>query len=252
MGKNLQHKDSQIMKKVVFAATPIGDNSHIAIALRNYLKITDIAIVESKNIFEQLCRDNEANVLNIYETKDNIKEILEIIINGLNNNKNILIVSNDGYPTIQDSGTGILHALIKMNIDVDIIPGPSSILQSLFFSGFEGSIGEFYFAGRLKDKNTKEFLNNIKNLSCPIIFICIPFLDKYIDDIAEVFPDREIAVCCDISKPTQKILRGKTTEMKNIISNYRKFPFNFDLVYGWKTNIHMFYSHYTLVISQAK
>lgn len=240
------------MKKVMFAATPIGDNSHIAVALKDYLKITDIAIVESANVFKQLCENNDANVLNIYETKNNIKDILNIIIDGISNNKNILVVSNDGYPTIQDSGVEILHNLIKMNIEVDLIPGPNSILQSLFFSGFEGSHGEFYFAGRIRDKNTKEFLNNLKNLTCPIVFICIPFLDKYIDDIAEIFPDRDIAVCCDISKPTQKILRGKTTDMKNLISDHRKFPFNFDLIYGWKTNIHMFYSHYTLVISQLR
>jgi 16S rRNA C1402 (ribose-2'-O) methylase RsmI len=139
-----------------------------------------------------------------------------------------------------------------MGIDIDLIPGPNSVLQALFFSGFEGNRGEFYFAGRIPQDNTLNFLNNIKSLDCPIIFICIPFLDKYIDDIATVFPDRDLAVCCDISKPTQKILRGKSKEMKEILEKHRKFPFHFDIINGWKTNILMFYSYYTLVISQSK
>lgn len=239
-------------KKVIFAATPIGDNSHIAVALQKYLQVTDIAIVESENVFRKLCMENNAIVPQIYETKDNVKEILDVIVKGLEENKNILVVSNDGYPTIQDSGIEVLHNLIKMGIEIDLIPGPNSVLQSLFFSGFEGNKGEFYFAGRIPQDNTLEFFNNIKFLDCPIIFICIPFLDQYIDDIATVFPDRDLAVCCDISKPTQKILRGPSKEMKEILDKYRKFPFNFDIVYGWKTNIHMFYSHYTLVLSQRK
>lgn len=232
---------------VVFAAMPIGKNDHIAIAFKEYLSKVDIAIVETKKVFINFCQKNNINIDEIYESTE--KNIIDIIKNGILNEKNILVVSNDGYPNIQDFGMSLVQKLIYLGIDIDLIPGPNSVLQALFFSGFENSAGQFYFAGRIPINDTIGFLKSLSDLSCPIILICIPFLEKYIDDIYTVFPNKEIAICIDISKPNQKILRGKTNNIKEKLKLYRVFPFNFNLISGAKTNIHSFYSDYTLVIS---
>jgi 16S rRNA (cytidine1402-2'-O)-methyltransferase len=237
-------------KKVVFAAMPIGNNDHIAIAFKNYLNQTDIAIVETEKVFKNFCDINGVYINNIYEY--NNSNSLEIILNGIKNNKNILVVSNDGYPNIQDFASPLIQSLIENNIEIELIPGPNAILQSLFFSGFDGDSGQFYFGGRIPNTDTVKFLETLSNINCPIVLICIPFLNKHLEDIATVFPYRDIAICIDLSKPTQKIIRGKTTNALEFIKPYRLFPFNFDIINGWKNNIHTFYSHYTLVISQIK
>jgi 16S rRNA (cytidine1402-2'-O)-methyltransferase len=234
-------------KKVIFAAMPIGDNDHIAIAFKKYLDKVDIAIVESEKVFRKFCDINNVYIKNVYEYKG--LETIEIVYDSIKNNKNILVVSNDGYPNIQDFATPLIQELIKNNIEIDIIPGPNSILQSLFFSGFDNSSGQFYFAGRIPNQDTINFLNSLSNINCPIILICIPFLNQHLEHISKIFPSRKIAICVDLSKPTQKIIRCSTKDAVDLVKKYRIFPFNFDIVNGWKTNIHAFYSYYTLVIS---
>lgn len=236
-------------KKVIFAAMPIGDNDHIAIAFKKYLNEVDIAIVETEKVFKKFCIINNVYIKNVYEYKN--LNIIKIISDGIKNNKNILVVSNDGYPNIQDFATPLIQELIKNNIEIDIIPGPSSILQSLFFSGFENKHGQFYFGGRIPNKNSVDFIKSLSNINCPIILICIPFLEKHLEYISKFFPSREIAICIDLSKPTQKIIRCKTKDAIEFIRPYRVFPFNFDVVGGSKTNIHALYSYYTLVISST-
>ena len=54
---------------------------------------------------------------------------------------------------------------------------------------------------------------------------------------------------CNIVNYSDTLTLEQYNNMVDLVKKYRIFPFNFDIVNGWKTNIHAFYSYYTLVIS---
>ena len=77
--------------------------------------------------------------------------------------KKISVISDAGAPLISDPGYLLVNECIKENIKYSVIPGPSSVINSLLLSGF--AVNKFTFLGFLPRKDSerkKIFLEIIK------------------------------------------------------------------------------------------
>jgi 16S rRNA C1402 (ribose-2'-O) methylase RsmI len=82
--------------------------------------------------------------------------------------KSLAVVSDAGTPGICDPGAELAEALVKNNVPLHPIPGPSAVVTALSICGFQAS--EFTFLGNLNrnpnpNLNRNTYLNPNTNLN---------------------------------------------------------------------------------------
>ena len=70
------------------------------------------------------------------------------ILNEINQGKSIALISDAGTPLISDPGEHLIKELIKNDVEIISIPGPSSVLVALTLSGFDTD--KFKFSGFIR------------------------------------------------------------------------------------------------------
>ena len=202
-------------------ATPIGNLKDISFRALDILKKSKIILCENPN-----------HTLKILEKYDIKKKLLPIhdynehkIINKLSsdlNNSIISLVSDAGSPLISDPGFKLVKYCIENKIYVTSIPGSSSVIPAIQLSGI--SPVSFNFHGFVPKKTNKaeEFFKKIQNSeSTQIFFTSSHRLKENIKIIQKVFKNRQIAICREITKINEEIIRMDINQAINNIENQK-------------------------------
>lgn len=143
------------------------------------------------------------------------------IIEKLLLNQNLALVSDAGTPLISDPGFKLVRECIKLNIKVDSIPGPSSVITALTLSGLPPD--KFLFLGYLPEKpiNRTKIYQQIEDISkiiqtTFIIFIAPFKLKKTIEELKNSFGDIQVTLAHELTKIHQSI---ETTKLSNLIKD---------------------------------
>ena len=144
----------------------------------------------------------------------------EFIINQINKGKSISLVSDAGTPLISDPGYKLIRELKEKNLTVTSCPGPSSPITAITLAGLPTD--KFFFSGFLpvKSKARKDYLLKIKNIESTIIFLESPNrIVKSLETILEIFGDRNISICRELTKKFEEVITLKVSEaIKNLSS----------------------------------
>ncbi len=203
-------------------ATPIGNLSDITLRALDTLKSVDLILAEdTRHSGLLLAHYQIKKPLLSYEEHNELQRIPEII-EKLKAGQNIALISDAGTPTISDPGFKLVREAIKMGISVVSIPGASSILTALTSSGLPTD--KFLFLGYLpkKEGHRKKLLENceLNPVVCTLIIFEAPHrLLKTLQEMQDVFGDREIVICRELTKIHEEIRREKISES---IIHFRK------------------------------
>ena len=122
---------------------------------------------------------------------------------------------------ISDPGYILVNECIKENIEYSVIPGPSSVINSLLLSGFP--INKFMFLGFLPRKDSerkKVFENNIKNDATLVFFESPKRLVKTLSVMQKIYPSHRRAVICrEMTKKHEEVIRGSISEILSKVSS---------------------------------
>lgn len=127
--------------------------------------------------------------------------------------KMVGLISDRGMPCISDPGARIVSDFIKLGINVNCIPGPSSLDTAFCLTGYFGS---FIFHGFLPRKigDIKKVLMQISSLNYNLIFFESPLrLKKTLEIFAEFFENRNITIARELTKKYQKVHQGTIKEL---------------------------------------
>jgi 16S rRNA (cytidine1402-2'-O)-methyltransferase len=203
--------------KLYLAPTPIGNLKDITLRVMEVLSVVDVIACEDTRrtglMIEKLAVSTKAQLLSYYE--ENEKGRIPQLINFLKTGKNIALVSNAGIPTISDPGYKLVRECLEKNIEVESLPGPSSVLTALTVSGLPTD--RFLFLGFLSKKEGKR---EVALRSLPkkttIIFFESPFrLLKILNELKVIYGDIEIVICRELTKIYEEIRREKISEAIN-------------------------------------
>ena len=215
----LKEDKNKIKSGLYIVSTPIGNLGDITLRALDILKKSDVILCEDTRVSKKLLSHYEIKTILISNYKFNEKKNLEKVINIINKNKIVSLISDAGTPAISDPGRLLINRCIKESIFVIPIPGPSAITASTSISGFSD---KFYFHGFLSDKVNlirKEF-KMFLNLECSIVFfISAKKLSKKFGLLKEYFPEREILICREITKIHEHFYRSKISEIENFQFN---------------------------------
>jgi len=195
-------------------ATPIGNLEDISFrAVRILSEVDLIAAEDTRHTKILLAKYNINSPMTSYH-KFNIKAKTSYLIGLLKEGKNLALVSDSGMPGVSDPGHEIIRESADQDIRVEVIPGPSAAIAALVVSGLPTD--RFVFEGFLPKKPGKKAkrLNELKSEKRTIIIYESPFrVLKTLQDISDSMGDRRVAVCRELTKHFEEILRGKAGEV---------------------------------------
>lgn len=203
--------------------TPIGNLGDITLRALEVLKNCDEVICEDSRRTSQLLNHFEIkkpliilNDFNEYKSED-------FILSKLREGKNLALVSDAGTPLISDPGFKIVRAAIEQGLEIDSLPGPSSVTTALTLSGLPPD--KFMFLGYLPEKEgkRKSQLKNIQEISklIPstfIIFVAPHKLLKTLKEIKEELGDPSVVLTKELTKIHQTVISKKVSE---ILENHK-------------------------------
>ncbi len=200
-------------------ATPIGNLKDFSSRGVEILNQVDIVLAESTKktriLFDKFNIKNKISLFNDFSSKKKIDSVVQNILSG----QNIALVSDAGTPLISDPGSELIKAVLKENIRVVPVPGPSSPISALVASGL--STEKFSFHGFLPKKEgaLKSFLEEINLDSKTQIFFESPKrIKKTLLTFQQLIDhDRKIVIARELTKIYEEFYRGKISDLKKII-----------------------------------
>ncbi len=202
------------MSKLFVVATPIGNLEDMTYrAVRILSEVDLIAAEDTRKTKTLLTRYNINTPMTSYH-KFNIKAKTDHLIEQIKNGKNIALVSDAGTPGISDPGYEIISASVDQNIRVEVIPGACAAISGLISSGLPTD--KFIFIGFLPKKpgKKKKALENLKNETGTIVIYESPYrVKKTLADIFAIMGNRKVAICREMTKKFEEIIRGNVEEV---------------------------------------
>ena len=220
--RNLSKEDKNkiIGGTLYLVATPIGNLSDISErALKTLSEVDFVAAEDTRNSGKLLAYFGISKPMVSY-FEHNKRERGLVILERLKNGESCALVTDAGTPAISDPGEDLVVLCAENGIPVTSIPGCSAVVNALALSALP--TGRFCFEGFLSTNKNERFsrLNEIKNDTRTTIFYEAPHkLQKTLDDIYEVFGDRKISLCRELTKLNEEILR---TTLTNAIDYYKE------------------------------
>lgn len=216
------------MPSLYIIATPIGNLEDITLRALRVLKEVDLILCEDTRQTKKLLNKYEINTPSISYHQHSKLDKINKIIDLLEHNNNLALVSDAGTPGISDPGNKLIEHLVKNNIAVKIIPipGPSAVISALSISGFPTD--NFIFLGFVPHKKGRQtFFKNLAEEKRTVAFYESPHrIIKTLESLKEYIPEKEVAVCRELTKIYETIYRGKPNEIaKKIASDKVKGEF---------------------------
>jgi len=203
-------------------ATPIGNLGDISQRALEVLRAADIIACEdtrvSKKLFGLLGISLQKQFIK-YEDH-NEETTAQRIIDLINENHIVALVSDAGSPLISDPGYKLVQKCQKQNIYVTAVPGACAVITALQLSGLPSN--RFMFAGFIpnKEKARTDLFNELKNIKTTLIFYeTAPRLLKTLQQAESIFNNREIAVIRELTKMYEEVISGNFSE---VIEHFQK------------------------------
>lgn len=204
--------------ELYIVATPIGNLNDITIRALETLKNVDYIAAEDTRHTLKLLNYFDISKPLISYYKENEKTKSKVIIEKLEEGKNIALVSDAGTPGISDPGEEVIKKAIERNIKVIPIPGACAAINAIICSGF--STKEFEFIGFLSAKKSEKVkkLEELKyDLRTLIIYEAPHKLESTLNTMLEVLGDRNICIARELTKIHEEFIRGKISEILNSV-----------------------------------
>lgn len=199
--------------KLYLIPTPIGNLKDITLRALEVLKHVDIIACEDTRQSLKLLNHFgiKKTLISYHMHNENGKS--DDILNKLEEGKNIALISDAGTPGISDPGAILVRRCIEANIEFEVLPGATAITTAVVYSGL--STDKFIFVGFLSrdNKERREVLEGLISRSETIVFYEAPHrIRATLSYIYENFGNRKIAICRELTKLHETIIRGSLEE----------------------------------------
>jgi 16S rRNA (cytidine1402-2'-O)-methyltransferase len=119
------------------------------------------------------------------------------------------LVSDAGLPGISDPGARLVRAALDAGVAVTVLPGPSAVETALVASGLVAE--RFAFVGFLPRKagELAALWEELAPWQGPVVAFESPQrLPKTLRSLATAAPQRQVAVCRELTKRFEEVVRG--------------------------------------------
>jgi 16S rRNA (cytidine1402-2'-O)-methyltransferase len=195
-------------------ATPIGNLEDVTLRVLRELAEADLVLAEdTRHTRALLERHGVSARLISYHEHNEAKRTAELLPR-LEAGERLALVSDAGMPGINDPGGRLVRAALEAGIDVTVLPGPSAVETALVTSGLVGE--QYQFIGYLPrgERALLELGGELARRPWAVVAFESPQrLPRSLRVLARVVPDRQAAVCRELTKRFEEVARGSVAEL---------------------------------------
>lgn len=202
--------------------TPIGNLEDMTYRSINILNTVEVIFSEDTRVTLQLLNhfDIKKKLIALHDHNEDSEK--EKVLEYLENGKSVAIVTDRGTPIISDPGYKTVKYVTDNGYNVVGLPGANAFVPALITSGIEPSPFMFYGFLNSKDSKRKTELESLKFCKYTIIFYEAPHrIKKTMEEILEIFGDRQVSLSREISKKFESIYRGKISDLLPTLDNIK-------------------------------
>ncbi len=199
-------------------ATPIGNLADLTYRAETTLKAVTLIASEDTRTSRKLLKHYKISTpLIAYHDNNEINQA-KYLVNKLNNDESIALISDAGTPCISDPGYRVVNLAKKEGIKVVAIPGPSAVTTALSVSGLPTD--HFYFEGFLPlKKGRKTRFELLESLPATVVIFESPQrVLRTLRDIHQYCGNRMISICRELTKIYEETFLGTVVEAENYFS----------------------------------
>jgi 16S rRNA (cytidine1402-2'-O)-methyltransferase len=191
-------------------ATPIGNLEDVTLRVLSELREADVVLCEDTRHTRTLLERHgiDARVLSYHEHNEAARtaELLPRLEAG----ERIALVTDAGMPGVSDPGARIVRAALDAGVPVTVLPGASSVETALVASGLVAE--RYQFLGFLP-RGAKAWAE-LAGVPWPSVAFESPQrLPATLRSLADADPRREVAVCRELTKRFEEVVRGTAAEV---------------------------------------
>ena len=195
-------------------ATPIGNLDDVTLRVLAELREADVVLAEDTRHTRGLLRRHgiEARLLSYHEHNEaaRVGELMPRLEAG----ERIALVSDAGLPAISDPGARLVRAALDAGVDVTVLPGASAVETALVASGLVADRYSFLgFLPRRPAELDAVWAELSGSPSPTVAFESPGRLPATLASLARAEPAREVAVCRELTKRFEEVVRGKAAEL---------------------------------------
>jgi 16S rRNA (cytidine1402-2'-O)-methyltransferase len=196
-------------------ATPIGNLDDVTLRVLAELREADVVLCEDTRHTKTLLARHgvdRARLLSYHEHNEAARtaELLPRLEAG----ERVALVSDAGLPGVSDPGARLVRAALDAGVPVTVLPGPSAVETALVASGLVGD--RYQFVGFLPrgTKALEALWEELRTWQWPVVAFESPQrLPATLRSLARIDPDRELAVCRELTKRFEEVARGSAAEL---------------------------------------
>ena len=202
--------------------TPIGNLSEMSPRALEVLNSVDVIACEDTRTSGTLLKHFDIHARLIachnFNEQSSVKGIIALMEEG----KNVALISDAGYPLINDPGQRVVSEVSEMGFNVVPVSGPSAFLNAWVASGLIAQ--PFLFVGFLPQGNgeRKKKLMEYRDYPMTMIFYEAPHrIDRMLETCLEVLGDRKCTLARELTKKHEEFIRGTISEVLSIVDDIR-------------------------------
>ena len=205
--------------KLIICPTPIGNLGDMTERALEALRSADAVCAEDTRVTGKL--------LAAYRIEKRIERLDEALIGEravslverVGAGEVIAYCSDAGMPGVSDPGLRLVRAARDADVPVEVLPGPTAVATAYVASGSANP--RFYFGGFFprKDAERRATVESLRALDAALLFYESPNrLVAALDALAAVLPHREIAVCRELTKLHEEVVRGPLPQVRDVFA----------------------------------
>jgi 16S rRNA (cytidine1402-2'-O)-methyltransferase len=195
-------------------ATPIGNLEDVTLRVLDELRKADLVLCEdTRHTKGLLVRHGIEARLRSYHQHNEAQRTTELLPR-LEAGERIALVSDAGLPGVNDPGARLISAALELGVPVTVLPGPSAVETALVASGLVGE--RYQFLGYLPrgEKALGALWAELQTWGHPAVAFESPKrLPATLRSLAAALPDRPVAVCRELTKRFEEVVRGTAAEV---------------------------------------
>jgi 16S rRNA (cytidine1402-2'-O)-methyltransferase len=197
--------------RLVVCPTPIGNLEDVTLRVLSALREADlVACEDTRRTRVLLDRYGVKGRLVSYHEHNERARSAELV-SRMQAGAVVALVSDAGMPLVSDPGYVLVRACVAAGLPVEVLPGPSAAITALVASGLPAS--EWHFHGFLPRKKG-ELRRVLSGLAGTVVAFESPRrVPGTLALLASLDPAREVAVCRELTKAHEEVVRGTAAEL---------------------------------------
>ncbi len=196
-------------------ATPIGNLADVTLRVLEELRGADAVLCEDTRRTQILLDRHEIRArrlvsLHRHTEARRVEELVPLLVAG----ERQALVSDAGLPGVNDPGSRLVSAAIAAGVEVTVLPGPSAVETALVASSLGGA--GYRFLGYLPRRDNE--LDALWDQARGWPYAAVAFesprrLPHSLARLARSDPERSVAVCRELTKRFEEVVRGTAAEL---------------------------------------